>query len=151
MKSEFVHRRRVEFAEVDSGGVMHFANYFRFMESAEHAFFRSLGLRIFERRDGETIAWPRVRATCSYSAPLHVDDDVEIRVIVASKRRRAVELWFSLYRGEDRVAIGGFRNVCVTLDPLTGTMKSRDIPPEMDACLRAADPERLADLPSPWR
>ena len=151
MPSEFLHRRRVEFAEVDSGGVMHFANYFRFMESAEHAFFRSLGLRVFEREVDGTVAWPRVRATCTYQAPLHVDDEVDVLVIVASKRRRAVELWFAIYRGEERVALGAFRNVCVMLDPLTGTMKSRDIPSGVDACLEVADPERLAELPSPWR
>lgn len=130
---------------------MHFSNYFRFMESAEYAFFRSLGLQIFERHEGATVAWPRVRATCSYMAPLHVDDEVDVHVIVASKRRRAVELWFAIHRGEERVASGAFRNVCVSLDPITGTMKSRDIPPDVDARLQVADAERLAGLPSPWR
>lgn len=151
MPYEFVHRRRVEFAEVDAGGVMHFANYFRFMESAEHAFFRSLGLNVFERQEGGTVAWPRIRATCSYHMPLHVYDEVDVRVIVASKRRRSVELWMAMYRGEERAALGAFRNVCVTLDPILGTMISRDIPPEVDERLQVAPPETLADLPSPWR
>lgn len=151
MPSEYVHRRRVEFAEIDAGGVMHFSNYFRFMESAEHAFFRSLGLRVFESGDEGTVTWPRVRAACSYHAPLHVDDEVDVHVIVASKRRRAIELWFVLQRGDERVAVGAFRNVCVTLDAATGTMKSRAIPADVDARLEVADPSRLEDFPSPWR
>lgn len=151
MPSEYVHRRRVEFAEIDAGGVMHFSNYFRFMESAEHAFFRSLGLRVFESGDEGTVAWPRVRAACSYHAPLHVDDEVDVHVIVASKRRRAIELWFALMRGDERVAVGAFRNACVTLDVATATMKARLIPADVDARLEAADASRLADFPSPWR
>lgn len=136
---------------MDAGGVMHFSNYFRFMESAEHAFFRSLGLRVFDSGEGGTVAWPRVRAACSYHAPLHADDEVDVHVIVASKRRRAIELWFALQRGDERVAMGAFRNVCVTLDAATGTMRSRDIPADVDARLQVADESRLAELPSPWR
>ena len=151
MPSEYIHRRRVEFVEADAGGVLHFSNYFRFMESAEHAFFRSLGLHVFESSEAGTVAWPRVRAACSYHAPLRVDDEVEVEVVVASKRRRAIELWFVLRRDGERVAMGAFRNVCVMLDPRTGTMKSRDIPGDVDAALAVADAERLAALPSPWR
>jgi acyl-CoA thioester hydrolase len=35
MAWEFVPRRRVDFTDVDMGGVVHFSNYFRYMESAE--------------------------------------------------------------------------------------------------------------------
>ena len=45
MSYEFQITRRVEFSETDMAGIMHFSNYFRFMETAEHAFFRSLGSR----------------------------------------------------------------------------------------------------------
>ena len=37
------YKRRVEFAETDMAGQVHFSNFFRYMEAAEHAFFRSLG------------------------------------------------------------------------------------------------------------
>ena len=50
MPYEFKTIRRVEFSETDMAGIMHYSNYFRFMETAEHAFFRSLGLSIFTRR-----------------------------------------------------------------------------------------------------
>ena len=43
MAHAFTMQRRVEFAETDMAGILHFSNYFRFMESVEHAFFRSLG------------------------------------------------------------------------------------------------------------
>ena len=40
MPSEFKHTRRIEFAETDMAGIVHFANFFRMMETTEHEFFR---------------------------------------------------------------------------------------------------------------
>ena len=42
MAYEFKMKRQVEFADTDMAGIMHFANFFRFMEVTEHAFYRSL-------------------------------------------------------------------------------------------------------------
>ena len=43
MPYEFKLTRRIEFAETDMAGIVHFSNFFRMMEATEHAFFRSLG------------------------------------------------------------------------------------------------------------
>ena len=43
MTYDFNVERRVEFSETDMAGIMHYSNFFRFMETAEHAFYRSLG------------------------------------------------------------------------------------------------------------
>ena len=43
MPYEFKVQRRVEFSETDMAGIMHYSNFFRFMETAEHAFYRDLG------------------------------------------------------------------------------------------------------------
>lgn len=60
MTAQFITTRRVEFADTDMAGIIHFANYYRYMEEAEHAFFRSLGLRIMQSQpDGSVIGWPR--------------------------------------------------------------------------------------------
>ena len=42
----FTTTRRVEFGDTDMAGIMHFANFFRFMEAAEPDFLRSLGLSV---------------------------------------------------------------------------------------------------------
>ena len=46
MAYEYKMTRRIEFAETDMAGIVHFSNFFRMMEATEHAFFRSLGLSI---------------------------------------------------------------------------------------------------------
>jgi hypothetical protein len=35
-----------QFSETDLAGIAHFANFFRWMEEAEHAYFRSVGLSV---------------------------------------------------------------------------------------------------------
>ena len=61
----FTTTRRVEFGDTDMAGIMHFANFFRFMESAETDFLHSHGLTVSWRADG--VKWgfrvSRCRAT----------------------------------------------------------------------------------------
>ena len=46
MAFEFKAIRRVEFSETDMAGIVHYSNFFRYMETAEHGFFRSLGYSV---------------------------------------------------------------------------------------------------------
>ena len=43
MAEPFRTTRLVEFHDTDMAGIMHFASFFHYMESAEHEFIRSLG------------------------------------------------------------------------------------------------------------
>jgi acyl-CoA thioester hydrolase len=53
MTYEFKLVRRVEFYETDMAGIVHFANFFRFMEACEHAFVRSLGTVVHPGEGGD--------------------------------------------------------------------------------------------------
>ena len=46
MPLKFTFTRRVQFFDTDMAGIVHFANFYRFMEEAEHEMFRSLGFKI---------------------------------------------------------------------------------------------------------
>jgi acyl-CoA thioester hydrolase len=98
MPYEFQIVRRVEFSETDLAGIMHFSNFFRFMESAEHAFFRSLGFSVAGSRDGPEICLPRVHAECDYAVPLRFEDEVLVRLIVDKKGRRSLTYQFQFSR-----------------------------------------------------
>ena len=69
MTDEFRTTRMVEFFETDMAGIMHFSNFFRFMEAAEHAFYRSIGFSVDEEKS-LGLGWPRVKAECEYRHPL---------------------------------------------------------------------------------
>jgi YbgC/YbaW family acyl-CoA thioester hydrolase len=98
MSYEFQITRRVEFSETDLAGIMHFSNFFRFMESAEHAFFRSLGFSVARSRDGLEVCLPRVHAECDYAIPLRFEDEVLVRLLVERKGRRSLTYQFRFSR-----------------------------------------------------
>lgn len=129
MAYEFRYRRRVEFPETDLAGIVHFSNYFRYMEAAEHAFFRSLGLSVHFEQDGRVIGWPRVATDCSYSRPLKFEDEFEIHLLVRQKNHKSLtyDFHFSDDRGR-RIAKGSIKVACVDYDPATGKMQSITIP-----------------------
>jgi YbgC/YbaW family acyl-CoA thioester hydrolase len=98
MSSQFRARRRIEFYETDMAGIVHFSNYFRFMESTEHDFFRSLGLSLHAEREGRMRGWARVEARCEYVAPLHYMDEVDIHLAVSAKTQSSLSYDFVFRR-----------------------------------------------------
>ena len=105
MAYEFKKQRFVEFAETDMAGILHFANYFRYMEETEHAFFRSLGLCVHEHSDTGVWGWARGRVDCTFREPLRYEDTVELHLLVRDKRTKTIEYDFVFRKvGPDGVA-----------------------------------------------
>ena len=147
MASEFKLIRRVQFAETDMAGILHFAEFFRYMEETEHAFFRSLGLSVQMQVEGRTIGWPRVRAECDYKSRLRFEDEVEVCLRVAEKRAKSLTYDFVFRKlGEAppvEVARGRVTTVCVAMDERSGQMKAVAIPAEISRHIEVSDAARL--------
>ena len=144
----FVHRDFVQFSDTDMAGIMHFANYFRFMERAEHAFFRSLGFSVIDSAvpKDERVGWPRVHASCDYLAPLRFEDEVEVEVLIEEVRTRSLRYLFRVRRAVDGMlaAEGRIAIVCVKKDRATGQMKAVEIPVRIRECLEPAPKDLLS-------
>jgi YbgC/YbaW family acyl-CoA thioester hydrolase len=147
MPYEFKLQRRVEFNETDMAGLVHFANFFRYMEAVEHAFFRSLGFSIAMPATNPRLGWPRVNARCDYLKPLFFEDEFLIHLLVAEKRSRSLTYQFRFYKSTAEatveVARGGITSVCVAHDSGNG-LKAVPIPPEIARLIEVAPPELLA-------
>ena len=124
--SEHTIRRRVFFYEVDSAGIVHFSNYFRYMEEAEHALWRAAGLSIAHREAG--VGFPRVAASFEYKRPLRFEDEVDIRIRITAISQRSMKYTCELTRDGEAIAIGSATIVCVTQQP-DKSMKAVTIPP----------------------
>ena len=129
MSSEFRMTRRVAFAETDLAGVLHFANYFRYMEEIEHAFWRSLGMSVIVRDSERSISWPRVAVHCSYRAPAHFEDELELVLELTKIGRRSLEIAVDFWRGSERLAEGRYTTVCCEMSG--GTFKTIAVPEEI--------------------
>jgi len=145
MPYEFKTTRRVEFCETDMAGIMHFANFFRFMESTEHAFYRSLGFSVTLAREGGFKGLPRVHASCDFRAPLRCEDEVEIHLLVREKKSKALTYDFIFRKAGAEVARGAFTVVCVEFDSATRTMKAVPLPPLMAEKIDVAPPALLPE------
>jgi acyl-CoA thioester hydrolase len=137
MPSEFSLTRTVEFAETDMAGIMHFTNFFRWMESCETAFYRSLGLPLISFVPGQVVGWPRVNVSCAYRAPLRFNDTVEVKLFVKKLGAHSITYVLQFRKGPAVVAQGEVKAVCVTSDA-TGGMVAQAIPADMRARLTEA-------------
>ena len=74
----FTTKRIVEFADTDMAGIVHFAEFFRYMEAAEHAYLRGCGVSVFLDWDSQRLTFPRVSASCDYVQPARFGDELTI-------------------------------------------------------------------------
>ena len=132
---EFRIVRRVQFYETDAAGIVHFSWFFRYMEEAEHAMWRSAGLSIHTR--GSEIGFPRVSASCDFFSPLHFEDEFAIRLRIAAMTRKTIRYHGLLTQGDVKIAAGSITVACVRRLP-DERMAAIEIPPEIAARFQVA-------------
>ena len=146
MSYEFQITRRVEFSETDQAGIMHFSNFFRFMETAEHGFYRSLGFSVFTDETDPRLGWPRVHAECDYKKPLRFEDEVEIHLLVTEKRSKSLSylIRFRKLNGSPPVEVArGLLTVVCVAHHRDGSMAAVTIPKETADLIQVAPAELL--------
>ena len=146
MAYEFKAVRSVEFFETDMAGIVHYSNFFRYMEAAEHGFFRSLGFSVVSENTDPPIGWPRVHAECDYLQPLRYEDDVEIHLLVSEMKSKALSYFFRFRKLNAspplEVARGKLTVVCVT-HQADGKMRATPIPKAVADRIQVAPAELL--------
>lgn len=138
----FCHRRLVEFADTDLAGIMHFANFFRFVESAEHAFFRSLGFRVHTANGTDHQGWPRLEVSCKYLRPARFEQTLEICLRIEEIRTSSLRYSFSIFVADEPertpLATGSCSIIHVDLDMQAREMRKAPIPAALRTRLEAA-------------
>ncbi len=146
MPYRFTYTERVQFSDTDMAGIVHFSNFFRYMERVEHAFFRSLGFSIIDPpQEGEPrVGWPRVHASCDYMSPLYCEEEFECELLVEEVRSKVVRHLIRFWKKDGTLAAEGrITAACVRKDPTTGQMKAVEIPARFREKIEAAPPELL--------
>lgn len=149
----------MQFAETDLAGMVHFSNFFRYMEEAEHALWRAAGMSI----DGQAPAvapggrfgeaspklagdpgasgggykWPRVSAAFDFKRPLRFEDEFEVHVGIAAVTTRSIQYNHTIMRGNVTVGVGTVTAACVQLGA-DHVLRAVEIPPEILDRLRGA-------------
>jgi YbgC/YbaW family acyl-CoA thioester hydrolase len=127
----FTITRRVEFGDTDMAGIMHFSNFFRFMEAAESDFLRARGLSVSWFADGVKWGFPRVSAACDFQKPARFQDVLTVAVTLERVGEKSVSYRFEFAneRGEP-LAVGRITAVfCRSTGP--NHMESLEIPADI--------------------
>jgi len=132
MAYDFTTTKKIEFSETDMAGLVHFSNYFRYMEVAERDFFESLELNLIQSAPDDLVGYPRTRAECKFSAPLRFGDTVKIHLAIKAIKDRSIDYQFRLYKldkkgYESAVAKGHITTIYTELNE-DGSLQSRPLP-----------------------
>jgi YbgC/YbaW family acyl-CoA thioester hydrolase len=129
----FSYWRRVQFAETDASGIVHFSWMFRYMEEAEHALWRAAGLTIAGRDVPH--GWPRVSAAFDFRSPLYFEDEFVVNVRLEEVGRRSLRYAHEIVRAQTIVGTGAMVTVCVRTSE-NGTMHAVERPADVIPKLR---------------
>ncbi len=133
---QFTTQRRVEFADTDMAGIIHFSSYYRYMEECEHAYLRSLGFSVVHKLpNGDIISWPRVRTSCAFYSPVRFEDVLDVRLFVLRKGVKSLTLEFEFLHQGRRIARGSLKTVCCLHKHATPLI-SIPIPDEMNRLIQ---------------
>jgi YbgC/YbaW family acyl-CoA thioester hydrolase len=128
MPAFFRTTRLIEFADTDMAGIVHFSAFFRYMEAAEHALLRILGLSVAMEWEGQTITFPRVAASCEFLKPAHFEDTLDVTARVVRLGNKSVRYAFEFHHKTHLIARGELTAVCCVMRPRGKGMEPVSIP-----------------------
>ncbi len=113
--NEFIWPIRVYYEDTDSGGVVYYANYLKFMERARTEWLRSLGFEQDRLVEQEGIIFVVRKAELDYLSPARFNDALEVRVWIAERRRASIVFGQEVINAADgRVLCSGkIKTTCV--------------------------------------
>ncbi|HEY4242502.1 MAG TPA: thioesterase family protein [Kofleriaceae bacterium] len=121
------HEIRVIFGDTDQMGVVYYANYLRFFESARAQYWRDLG-KSYKDLEAAGIGLPVVEASCKYRRPAYYEDVLVVHTEVIELRGASLRFAYRVTRGAspsiDVLAEGETRHAVVGTDG-----KPRALPP----------------------
>ena len=113
--SRYRLRRRVQFYETDTAGIVHFSWFYRYMEEAEHALWRAAGLSIAPP-DAE-VGFPRVAASFDFYKPLRFEDEFDVELAITEIREKTIHYSARVVKDDITVAEGRLAIACVRKRP----------------------------------
>ncbi|MES9924747.1 MAG: tol-pal system-associated acyl-CoA thioesterase [Candidatus Thiodiazotropha endolucinida] len=125
----FVWPIRVYYEDTDTGGVVYYANYLKFMERARTEWLRSLGFEqdLLLQQDGIIFAVRQVEL--GYHAPARFNDNLEVIARLSQKGRASLTFFQEVVRPSDSQLLcrGTIKIACVNME----TMRPTPIPKKL--------------------
>jgi acyl-CoA thioester hydrolase len=128
------HEIRVIFGDTDQMGVVYYANYLRYFESARAAYWRGLG-KSYRDLVEWGVALPVVEAHCNYRRPAFYEDLLLVDTRISELRAASLRFAYRVVRGGELLAEGYTRHAVIGTDG-----KPRALPEALRAALPSIEP-----------
>lgn len=128
--SEFHWPVRVYYEDTDSGGVVYYANYLRFMERARTEWLRSFGIEQDTLRSRDGVIFAVRSAHVEFFRPGRFNDRLTVVSTLAARGRASLVFAQKVVRDDDNretLCTAEVKVACVN----AATMKPRAIPPQL--------------------
>ena len=116
MSKQFKHKIKIYYEDTDSGGVVYYANYLKYLERARSEAIYSLGLSnsILQKDYGTLI----IVKSCNikYKKPAKFEDELEVMSSVISKTRTSFSMLQIIKRQEEIISEAEVQLVTVNKD-----------------------------------
>ena len=132
----FIYRRTAQYHETDQMGIIHHANYIKWMEEARVAFMDEMFGFGYVEMEANGVFSPVIGVEVRYRRPVWFADQVEIEVSVASYSGTALVLSYRMRNvTKDTVCTTAKSTHCFLSDDKVVSLASRL--PELDEKIRA--------------
>lgn len=113
--SQFCWPVRVYYEDTDSGGVVYYANYLKFMERARTEYLRAMGFEQDRLRQDQGILFTVHSIQVDFKRPARFNDALEVSAEISEQRRASLTFFQEIRRcGETAVLCRGHvRIACV--------------------------------------
>ena len=115
---------RVYFEDTDSGGIVYYASYLKFMERARTEWLRGRGIDVAELARKDRVLFAVRSLELDYRQPARLSDALRVSVVLERARRASLELWQEVTREGQPLCAGRLRLACLDAD----TLRPRKIP-----------------------
>lgn len=128
----FTKQRRVEWADTDCAGIVHFTSFLRYVENTEHAFWRSLGLSVHTGEGEERQGWPRVSVRCDFTKPVRFEQLLNVSLRILNVGNTTLRYGFWIFDDSEPkpalVAAGELTIIHVSFEPNSGKISKAPLP-----------------------
>jgi len=111
--SEFVWPVRVYYEDTDSGGVVYYANYLRFMERARTEWLRAAGIEQDQLRDELGLLFVITGCDIRYHKPARFNEVLEVSVVPVEVRRTRFAVTQEVRRGNQVLVTARVSAACI--------------------------------------
>ncbi len=107
----FIYKKKILFGDCDPGGILFYANIFKYFHEAYERFIES-----FEKYENhfynKEIAFPLVRAEADYHSPLFAGKEIDVRISVLEIKAHSFSIIYEVYEGDKKSVTGKTVHVC---------------------------------------